>query len=212
MPLKQTTQQQTDAMNFYADILNEISDRIEIVNRAINGGFGLPPPFIREISFLQLRMICELMAIGCLVAHGDIEGTKSRSLQTEYAADKIINRMQHLHSNFFPHPVSMKKDGNATHLDKIEAGYLTKPEMIRLYHKCGDKLHRGRLGSFLETSTEMKAADFSDILGWGRKIISLLESHLISSRDNLSHFICALKYADTNNRACVAIAQSPLPE
>ena len=214
MVLKQSTQQQLDAANFYADILNEISARIEILNMAVNGnlGVGLTPPFIREISYLQLRMMCELVAIGCLVAHGDIDATKSRSLQKEYAADRIINRLEHLHPNFYPHPVHLTKDGSTTHMDLIQDGFMTKSDLLKLYQKCGDMLHRGRLASFKDASDKMKTGDFSDIIRWARKFIVLLEQHHIASRDNLSHFICALKYVDTNNQACVAIAQSPLPQ
>ena len=107
MVLHETTKQQIDASNFYADILNEINARIEILNMAINGRIDLPPPFIREISYLQLRMMCELLAIGCLVAHGDISDTKSNSIQKEFNAEKIINRLENLHPNFYPHPVRL---------------------------------------------------------------------------------------------------------
>jgi len=211
MMLRNSTKQQTDASNFYADILNEINDRIEILNMAINGGMNLTAPFIREISYLQLRMMCELVAIGCLVAHGDIDDTKSNNLQKEFNAEKIINRLEHLHPNFYPHPVRLTKNGNTTQMERIESGFLTKSELINLYRDCGEKLHRGRLKSFKEKSDKMMQPNFSDILEWGRKFIILLEQHQISSLDNLSHFICTLKYQDTNNRACVAIALSPIP-
>lgn len=210
MALRNSTKQQTDAGNFYADILNEINDRIGILNMAINGGMDLTAPFIREISYLQLRMMCELVAIGCLVAHGDIDDTKSNNLQKEFNAEKIINRLEHLHPNFYPHPVRLTKNGNAIHVERIESGFLTKSELINLYRDCGEKLHRGRLKSFKKKSDKMMQPNFSDILEWGQKFIVLLELHQISSLDNLSHFFCRLKDQDTNNRACVSIALSPI--
>ena len=210
MNLKKSTDQQLTAANFYADLLNEISARIEILNMAINGKLNLPPPFIREIGYLQLRMMCELVAIGCLVAHGEIEETKS--LRDVYEADKIIRCLEKLHPNFYPHPVRITKMDNSTNLENIEQGYLSKSELKDLYHRCGEKLHRGRLGSFKNSSDGMMESDFSDILGWGRKFITLLESHLISSKDNLSHLICVLRSEDADNRALVVIAQSPLPQ
>jgi hypothetical protein len=212
MVLHEMTKQQTDAANFYVGILNEISVRIEILNMAINGRMDLSPPFIREISYLQLRMMCELVAIGCLVAHGDISDTKSSNLQKEFNAEKIISRLDSLHSNFYPHPVRLSKNANSTHMERIESGFLTKLDLINLYRKCGDKLHRGRLKSFKVSSDKMIQADFSDILEWGKKFIVLLEQHHIASLNNLSHFICILKSQDTNNQACVFIAQSPIPE
>lgn len=214
MATRESTKQQLYAANYYADILNEISARIEIMDMAINRQMnpGLTAPFIREISYLQLRMMCELVAIGCLVVHGDIDDAKSVSLQKEYAADRIINRLENLHPNFYPKPVRLTVEDSTTHIDSITEGFLTKDDLIRLYYQCGEKLHRGKLGNFKITSDKMMQGDYSDILGWGKKFIALLEQHHITSKDNLSHFICALTHQDTNNKACVALALSPIPQ
>lgn len=212
MALCQKNKQQIDAINFYADILNEINVRIEILNKVINEQLGLPVPIIREISYLQLRMMCELVAIGCLVAHGDIDDTKSNNLQTEFNAEKILKRLTSLHPNFYPHPVRLIKNGDSIHFERIEDGFLTKSELINLYTNCGDKLHRGRLKKFKAHSDEMMQPDFSDILKWGKKFVVLLEQHHIASLDNLSHFVCFLKNQDTNNKACVLLVQAPFNE
>jgi len=214
MEMTEPTRQQVDAANFYADVLNEISARIEFMNMAINRQMnpGLTPPFIREIAYLQLRMMCELVAIGCLVVHGDINDTKSAYLQKEYAANRIINRLANLHPNFYPHPVRLTVEGSTTHMDRITEGFLTKDDLVKLYHQCGEKLHRGKLGNFKITSDKMMQGDYSDILGWGRKFIVLLEQHHIASKDNLSHFICALNCQDTKNKAYVSIALSSIPQ
>ena len=54
MVARESTKQQVVAANFYADILNEISARIEIMNMTINRQMNLcmTAPFIREISYL----------------------------------------------------------------------------------------------------------------------------------------------------------------
>lgn len=171
MVLHETTKQRIDAGNFYANLLNEINARIEILNMAVNGRIDLPPAFIREISYLQLRMMCELLAIGCLVAHGDICDTQSKNIQKEFNAEKIIKRLKSLHPNFYPHPVRLTNNGNSTHMERIESGFLTKHELINLYKKCGEKLHRGRLKNFKEHSDKMMQADFSDILEWGKNLL-----------------------------------------
>ncbi|MGA2079816.1 MAG: hypothetical protein ABSH53_04280 [Holophaga sp.] len=206
--------QQNDNLNFYVYILEEIKARIEILNMAMNGrmGTGLTPPFLREISYLQLRMMCELVAIGCISAHGDLESTKSNSIQKEYAADKIIKRLEKLHPDFYPHPVKLTINTGNVNMERVEAGHLSKAELINLYHECGEKLHRGKLGSFKTTSDKMKQPDLSDVFEWGRKFIALLNQHHIASKDNLSHYVCVLNYQELNNHACVWIAQSPLPK
>jgi hypothetical protein len=41
-------------------------------------------------------MLCELIALGCFVAHGDIEATKASSFQKAYKADDILKRLARL--------------------------------------------------------------------------------------------------------------------
>jgi hypothetical protein len=59
-------------------------------------GGRIAVPLLREYGFLQLRMLCELIALGCLVAHGDIEETKAPVLQNEYKAGVIVKRLERL--------------------------------------------------------------------------------------------------------------------
>jgi hypothetical protein len=66
------TQQQLDAANLYADLLEEAKVRIFSIDAVIGGGAGIPDPLAREYAYLQLRMLCEVIALGCLVAHGDL--------------------------------------------------------------------------------------------------------------------------------------------
>ena len=79
---------------------------------------------IHELCFLQLRMLCELIALGCLTAHGDLETGK---LKKAYEADEIIGRLQRLHPHFYPHAARQTKQGP----DRYDAillkdGFLTK--------------------------------------------------------------------------------------
>jgi hypothetical protein len=94
------TKQQLEASNLYADLLEEAKIRIFSIDAAINGRTALPAPLVREYSYLQLRMLCELIALGCLTAHGEIKATQAAKLQKEYAADEIIKRLEDLHPNF----------------------------------------------------------------------------------------------------------------
>jgi hypothetical protein len=70
------TRRQQESMNLYGGIMEEVKIRLNCIAMAAAGATGLPHPLARELCFLQLRMICELIALGCLVAHGDIEATK----------------------------------------------------------------------------------------------------------------------------------------
>ncbi|MGA7124937.1 MAG: hypothetical protein WBZ19_01415, partial [Chthoniobacterales bacterium] len=102
MPARVVTKQQQDASILYANLLEEAKIRIASIEAVISGRAGLPAPLVREYSYLQLRILCELIALGCLTAHGDIKATQAPKLQKEYAADVIIKRLENLHPNFYP--------------------------------------------------------------------------------------------------------------
>ena len=120
--------------------------------------------------------------------------------------------LEKLHSNFYPHPIRLTITPGHVHFDRLESGFLTKDELLKLYNrKCGDELHRGSVQDLLAAVQQRQPPNFADITGWTNKIIVLLSQHHIASADNLSHFICMLKHAESGDRAAVAIALSPLP-
>ncbi len=129
-------------------------------------------------------MLCELIALGCLTAHGDL--TVTSRLRKEYAADKIFGHLEGLHPHFYPAPVTQQMDVPSNHpvvrtftLTGIHAGYLTKEELLRLNAYCGDVLHRGSLKKLLSPRTPVQT-NFPDIIEWGRKIDRLLHHHIFS--------------------------------
>jgi hypothetical protein len=208
---RSATKQQLYASNLYADLLEEAKGRIASIDAAISDRLGLPARLVREYSYLQIRMLCELIALGCLIAHGEIAATHTLKLQTAWSADKIIRRLEKLHSKFYPHPIRLSVTPGHVHFDRLESGFLTKGELLKLYNKCGDELHRGSLKDLLATTQQTQTPNFSGIADWTNKIIVLLNQHHIASGDNLSHFICMLKRAESGDHAAVAIALSPLP-
>jgi hypothetical protein len=70
-----STAKQNDSINLYAAIMEEAKLRLNSIDMALGGATILPHQLVREFCFLQLRMLCELIALGCLTAHGDIEAT-----------------------------------------------------------------------------------------------------------------------------------------
>src|SRR3981081_1016837 len=99
------TKDQQSAMNIYSGLMDEMKIRLDAVEFAISGLLQFHPIIHREFSYLQLRMICELIALGCLVAHGDIPATKSKTLRRAWSADEIFKALEKLHPDFYPHPV-----------------------------------------------------------------------------------------------------------
>src|SRR6202008_4028128 len=111
------TQSDLDAANAYSAIMEEAKLRALSINTITGSSLNFPVPLLREYGFLQLRMLCELIALGCLVAHGDIAGTKAAVLQREYKAGVIVKRLEALHPNFYPSPRKMVFSPGHVHLD-----------------------------------------------------------------------------------------------
>jgi hypothetical protein len=154
-------------------------------------------------------MLAELIALACLVSHGDIPATKSKKMLEAWQPDQILIALEKLHANFYPVPV---QDGPAEpsvdrHFVPLDSGYLTKSELIRLYGMCGDKLHRGNVRSIF-TPAAHYPIDHADIREWQGKIGTLLRMHLIALLDPNVKIMCVLAAANDMNRTHVVIAEA----
>ena len=150
-------------LHAYVGLMEEAKYRLFAMDTALEGRTGLPPGATREYCFLQLRMLCELIALGCLTAHGDLGTGK---LKGDYKADKIIQGLQRLHPDFYPIAAIRTDKG-----PKLYEGGLTKEELPKLYGKCGDVLHRGSFKAL--PSRQYSEADIAEIKTWKRKIEAL---------------------------------------
>lgn len=189
-------------MAIYRDILNEIKYRIEVIDQILHKTIPLRAKIAEELCYLQLRMICELIAIGCLVIHDEI-GNKKSDLWKSYKASWIMQEMEKLHSKFYPVPLErediMDSDGIMEWKHK-ENGFLTSKDLSTLWAKSGDVLHRGKPKNIVKTQKSLR---FDDIKMWRSKIVNLLDRHIISSPDE--KFICYFIMNDGNDRVHSAL-------
>jgi hypothetical protein len=204
------------AKDLYQSIMTEVMIRSYSINAATKTPTGIPQPLIREYCFLQLRMLCELIAIGCLVAHGDI--TQTKYFQKAYKADDILKRLEELHPNFYPHPFkatirqASPGDPGEIKMEDVDTDYLKKDELIKLYARCGSVLHKGNLRKLLAINMTPNDDAYEEIGVWGQKLLNLLSAHKISRVGNRLHFLAFLNLvAPGSNQATitVAIAESP---
>lgn len=161
----------------YCDAMTEITLRqkvmTDILKREIR--MGIRPSY--EMCHLEMRMICELIAISCLAAHGDIPATRSGRLASAYEADWILRALEKLHPDFYPFPMKMTKRGTETVLSDNKDPYLTKDDVVSTYRKCGAVLHRGsikKMGLLQTDDKEMRA-----IWPWLKKSQNLINQHTI---------------------------------
>jgi len=198
----QVTQERERALKLYSLLMKEVKIRVLGIEAALSGQIVVTGWMIREFCYLQLRMICELIALGCLVAHGDIKATQAGKLPKAYAADRIFTLLGKLYATFYPTPlrfVSMNPHASGTgrihNYEPIKTGFLTKAELVSLNHRASDFLHRGTMAKLL--SPEPIDEGFPDVLTWVNKIQALLSTHSLSLLDG-SLFVCRMSNAEDN--------------
>jgi hypothetical protein len=173
----------TAILRTYCNLMEELKARHAVVHKALldarEGNFAFSPYIVGELCFLQLRMMCELIALGCLLVHGDISATRTRRMQKAFAADWIIQRLEELHPSFYPLPAieTLDEAGTVILIEPNPRPHLTKADLVKLYAECGAVLHRGTLKSVLAADT--KPMDLVRVGRWAAKITQLLEWHQI---------------------------------
>jgi hypothetical protein len=196
------------ASKLYASIMEEVKIRVLSLNTITNSPNGLPSPLVREYCFLQRRMLCELIALGCLVAHGDIKETKGTKLQKAYKADEILNRLEALHTNFYPSPRMPVFGPKSLLLGDYDADFLTKSELVTLYGRCGDVLHKGSMRHLISPKSPIQT-NFPDINKWGQKILNLLSVHIISRIGGDFYLVTFHEAPQVGGNVLVSVAESP---
>jgi hypothetical protein len=189
----------------YLSIMEEAKTRVDAINVVLRGSTGLAERVAAEFCFLQIRMLCELTALGCLVVHGEIEETKT--LSKVWAADEIVRRLERLNPTFYPWPVvfTNPKPGHWHLEDFPNDNYLKQTEFGKLVGITGDILHKGSLRR-LEKGINSAECTIERALHWGQKVVNLINQHRIGLIGG-NHIVCAL--ADASGRVTVSFAQGP---
>ena len=209
------TAQQNRALSDYTKLLNEARVRMNALGVLISDdSLPLPQGVRVESAYLQIRMLCEVVALGCLTVHGYLPGTQVVNMQSSYKADFILNKLEGLHAKFYLVPVTVTDtplgDGRTNHhMDPITSGFLKRSELIALYRKCGDRIHRGSIRKFQSDAEHVWDEDFRVLGELWEKLHTLLRTHLISSLDGRAHYLCHLSNAQVNGDALVALATAP---
>lgn len=198
-----------EALALYKSLMEEVKDRASSINILTNNRNGIRSSLVREYCFLQLRMLCELIVIACLVAHGDIEATKSRDLQKAYHPDQILPRLEALNANFYPSPRIAQKTPTGWHLADYEgAPYLTKSELRKLHGRCGEMLHQRSLRKLLKAK-HSREDSLTEVRDWGQKILNLLSVHCIITGGGNKTWVTFLQVNDEGGAVNVAVAEAP---
>jgi hypothetical protein len=166
----------------YMRLMAEVKLRTEVIDRCTVPPIAKPlfgdEAFAVEFTMLQLRMICELIALACVVAHDDIALTRGPKLRKDYSAYRIFGKLARYHPDFFPRPVTITQSTPHTgNLTPVSEGCISREELEDLYHYCHEMLHRGRVHQVLDG--EIREYRFRDMYAATNKIANLLRVHVI---------------------------------
>jgi hypothetical protein len=183
----------------YANLMDEAKVRIDSIDRAVRGQTGFPGPIVREFCYTQLRLICELIALGCLVAHGDIPATYAKRLGREWSADAIMDALTGLRPHFYP--IAVQQQGHG--IEAINPMPFPKEALLELYGKSHQYLHRGNVRKLLNSATRIEVyTNFPEIISWAQRINDQLSFHLIAISEEKLIF-SMLRNLDNNNNVQV---------
>lgn len=175
------TPQEDQISGIYVNLMAEIRDRLRSLDRSRHAELAKPlfgeDYLAAEYSMLQLRMVCELIALACVVAHGDMPVTRSGKFKNEYSADVIFKKLGDFHPDFFPKPIkSVPGRFGFPDLQGHDDGMI-KDEMVKLYRYVLDRLHRDRVKNIL--SGKRRLYDYKYLDESITKLVWLLNEHII---------------------------------
>lgn len=172
-----------ELMSYYKNTMIEIKRRNKAIYDALNGFYPAQPKVIlAEFCYLQIRFICELIALGCLVIHGDIQNN-NKKINKEWHARDLIKQLEKLHPDFFPFPTNqiLNSQGKVERWEDIKDGFFSKKDLIETYGMLGNRLHRGNLKNLI--SGKNYEISFDEIHKIATNIRNLLSHHNIQMID-----------------------------
>ncbi len=187
--------------NTYMILMQEIRDRHAVMAGILDNTTRLPEFAKNEICYIQLRMTCELIALGCLVAHGDIPQTRSAKISAMWNAEQIMGALSALHPDFFPRPEPVARIGPPL---PLQFAPMTKRGLADLYAESGRVLHRGAM----LTLDRPTPGGRDRIVAWMTRLTGLLSQHRIQLLDPDHQLWCTMNTAGYGGRVTTYLMRS----
>src|SRR5258708_31506216 len=107
--------------------MQEIKDRTNSIRLAATGILLVHARVAVELSYLQLRMVCELIALASVMAHGELGVALSKKIRDEDRPGALLTMLETIHPKSFPRPIKhiLNAAAEPTHIDDIHTGFPT---------------------------------------------------------------------------------------
>ncbi len=170
----------------YCAIMEELKARVQTmgeiahgIRRPTSSAHHRHNVFFFEGLYLQLRKVCELLAIAVLTAQTLDERFQKANLLAEYRADKLFKAVSRINPVCFPRPI---QGGNwkpgATQLVWEHPPVFTAKDITSLYNTCDERMHAGKLRDFLRGRKTDLRQDL--VKEWVEKLMTGLANHIIA--------------------------------
>ncbi|MBA4001225.1 hypothetical protein [Brevundimonas sp.] len=189
----------------YCALMLDVRVRNDAINNILVEPGLMPPRLVREFCYLQLRMIAELVALGCVVLHDQLPATQVKKLRKDYNADRILKDIEGYEPGFFPRAIERVREVSPGHkeVEPVQPPVMTASDLRRIWGRTGDVLHWGTVNKMRErTDIDPK---HKDVRLLQRKFVDLLSVHFVLTAKETQPFICELHSAATGGVRMVAV-------
>ena len=168
-----------DSYSKYADCMEEIKKRTEVIRGFFNGKcHAMYVQTTAESVALQIRKILELIALASLAANRPEYAKYQRDFRKDWNAKRIFKTLDRANPRFYPKPnkqVVDRETGKVVSLEDVKSGFLTRQDFIALLNNCNKILHAEN-----PFSKKQNPRVFMDsVPEWMKKIMRLLNHHTI---------------------------------
>ncbi|QDH72503.1 hypothetical protein [Brevundimonas sp. M20] len=161
-----------------------------------------------ESAILQIRFICELLALSSLALHSGLG--LSNTLRKSWHADNIFTMLSDVNPNSFQTPIVLTRKDDGTFLYDNRKIPLDRYGVKKIYERCGGLLHRGVLKQVLEGKDRAYNLDQLDI--WINRIVELLSPHsILFSKQNTCMIVMMSVPPNDRVQAYIVVGKQPGP-
>jgi hypothetical protein len=220
--IKQDNEPETEAdqqirvrMRMYVDVIANIENRIVYLMELLaDEDSKLKQMSELELCYINIRKICELLSISCVIARGNFRDLENTSVFDEYKAGKILADIGKKHKDFFHFPTfqgESEKNPNLTDdcYVPMDESYLRSS-----YRRTHKYLHVGSLKNILknrEKATQDYEDDYQFINTFLNKTIVLLQNHRIKL-ENDKYIFCGFSQLNRDGLGGYIMVSDRVPE
>lgn len=162
-------------LHLYSGFMEEIKLRTAAIDRYVDrfnkDAEGVDAFTDAESCVLQVRYICELIALSTLAVH-HVVGIDGKLLDS-WNAEQTFKLLRHQNADCFPRTVRLAAPNHFEFVDNA----MGVKELSSIYSRCGALLHRGVLSKVL--GGDRREYDPKLILEWVNHIKALLSMHVV---------------------------------